>query len=68
MIDIKEELSGNTYPGRGIIIGKSDDGEKIVIGYFIMGRSETAVTEFLLLRVQTLKQRLSMNQSFKTHL
>ena len=42
MIDIKEELSGNTYPGRGIIIGKSDDGEKIVIGYFIMGRSENS--------------------------
>ena len=42
MIDIKEELSGNTYPGRGIIIGKSDDGEKIFIGYFIMGRSETS--------------------------
>lgn len=42
MIDIKEELKGNTYPGRGIIIGRSDDGEKIVIGYFIMGRSENS--------------------------
>lgn len=68
MIDIKEELSGNTYPGRGIIIGKSDDGEKIVIGYFIMGRSENSRNRILLLRVQTLKLRLSMNQSFKTHL
>ncbi len=42
MIDIKEELKGNTYPGRGIIIGRSEDGEKIVVGYFIMGRSENS--------------------------
>lgn len=42
MIDIKEELKGNSYPGRGIIIGKSEDGEKIVVGYFIMGRSENS--------------------------
>lgn len=39
MADLKTELSTNTYPGRGIIIGRSDDGKKIVIGYFIMGRS-----------------------------
>jgi len=38
-IDIKQELSGNTYPGRGIIIGKSEDGKSSVTAYFIMGRS-----------------------------
>ena len=32
-------LSGNTYPGRGILIGKSADGKKAVAAYFIMGRS-----------------------------
>lgn len=32
-------LSGNTYPGRGIVIGKSADGKKAVTAYFIMGRS-----------------------------
>ena len=39
---IKELLSSNTYPGRGIIIGKSDDGKKAVTAYFIMGRSDNS--------------------------
>lgn len=33
------ELNKNTYPGRGIVLGKSKDGKKAVIAYFIMGRS-----------------------------
>ena len=37
--DIKELLDGNTYPGRGIIVGKTPDGTKAVSAYFIMGRS-----------------------------
>ena len=36
---ISEELRNNAYPGRGIIIGKSEDDENMVIVYFIMGRS-----------------------------
>ena len=32
-------LDGNTYPGRGIVIGKSADGKSAVAAYFIMGRS-----------------------------
>ena len=32
-------LEGNTYPGRGIIVGKSADGENAIAAYFIMGRS-----------------------------
>ncbi len=36
---LNELLEGNTYPGRGIVIGKSDDGKKAVAAYFIMGRS-----------------------------
>ncbi len=39
---LKEEIKGNTYPGRGIIIGKSEDGNHAVIAYFIMGRSENS--------------------------
>ena len=35
-------LAPNTYPGRGIIIGKSEDGKSAVIAYFIMGRSENS--------------------------
>ncbi len=37
--NIATELSSNTYPGRGIIIGKSADGKSAVTAYFIMGRS-----------------------------
>ena len=32
-------LSGNLYPGRGIVIGQSRDGTKMAAVYFIMGRS-----------------------------
>ena len=33
------ELSSTTYPGRGIVIGQSQDGKYAVTAYFIMGRS-----------------------------
>ncbi len=39
---LEKELSGCSYPGRGIIIGKSEDGKKAVVAYFIMGRSENS--------------------------
>ena len=39
---IKDLLSSNTYPGRGIIIGQSSDGKNAMIAYFIMGRSENS--------------------------
>ena len=39
MVSLKKELSENAYPGRGIVIGKSADGTKAVVAYFIMGRS-----------------------------
>ena len=38
-LDLAKELSSNDYPGRGIVIGKSDDGICAVTAYFIMGRS-----------------------------
>lgn len=38
-ISIYDDLRGNEYPGRGIVIGKSGDGKKAVAAYFIMGRS-----------------------------
>jgi len=40
--NIEELLSSNPYPGRGIIIGCSEDGARSVIIYFIMGRSENS--------------------------
>ena len=32
-------LSANPYPGRGIVLGQTPDGTRMVVGYFIMGRS-----------------------------
>ena len=42
MLSLREELAGNTYPGRGIVIGRSKDGKTAVTAYFIMGRSENS--------------------------
>ena len=39
MLSLANELNSNTYPGRGIVIGKTKDGKKAVTAYFIMGRS-----------------------------
>ena len=39
ILSIEKELRDNSYPGRGIIIGKSLDGVHAVTAYFIMGRS-----------------------------
>lgn len=38
-LSIEKRLKENAYPGRGIIIGKTEDGTKAVTAYFIMGRS-----------------------------
>lgn len=42
MLSLETELKGNSYPGRGIVIGKSKDGQYAVTAYFIMGRSENS--------------------------
>ncbi len=42
MLSIEHELKENSYPGRGIIIGKSANGRYAVTAYFIMGRSENS--------------------------
>ena len=39
MLQLEQELKNNAYPGRGVVIGRSDDGRKAAIAYFIMGRS-----------------------------
>lgn len=41
-ISIAEELRNNSYPGRGIILGRSADGACAVAAYFIMGRSSNS--------------------------
>ena len=42
MISLAQELQENSYPGRGIVLGRSEDGTKAVAAYFIMGRSENS--------------------------
>lgn len=42
MISLEKELLSNPYPGRGIVIGRSEDGKSAVTAYFIMGRSENS--------------------------
>ena len=57
-LSIEKELKENSYPGRGIIIGRTADGKKAVTAYFIMGRSSNSrnrvfVTEGEGIRTQT---------------
>ena len=42
MIDLQKEIGSTSYPGRGIVIGTSEDGKYAVCAYFIMGRSENS--------------------------
>ena len=42
IFDIAKLLSENSYPGRGIVVGRSADDKNAVIAYFIMGRSENS--------------------------
>ena len=42
MVSLAQELSSTSYPGRGIVIGRSKDGKKAVTAYFIMGRSSNS--------------------------
>lgn len=41
-ISLAQDLAGNAYPGRGIVIGRSADGKHAVTAYFIMGRSSNS--------------------------
>ncbi len=42
MLQLNQELKNNEYPGRGIVIGRSEDGKYAVTAYFIMGRSSNS--------------------------
>lgn len=42
IFDIAQLLDSNSYPGRGIVLGRSADDTCAVIAYFIMGRSENS--------------------------
>lgn len=42
MNQIAKLLQNNSYPGRGIIVGTTQDQNNAVVAYFIMGRSENS--------------------------
>lgn len=42
LVKLEDDLKSNVYPGRGIVIGRSEDGRCAVTAYFIMGRSENS--------------------------
>ncbi len=42
LANLEQLLKGNSYPGRGIVVGTSADGKNAVCAYFIMGRSENS--------------------------
>ena len=39
LVNLHDLLASKTYPGRGIVMGRSADGKSAVAAYFIMGRS-----------------------------
>ena len=41
-LDLMHLLNTNSYPGRGIVLGRSADGKSAIAAYFIMGRSENS--------------------------
>ena len=45
-----ELIKGNPYVGRGIVIGKSDNGKSAVTAYFIMGRSANSRNRIFTIR------------------
>lgn len=56
-IDIFKDLCENTYPGRGIILGKHADNNTVVMAYFIMGRSENSQNRVFELEGQNMKTK-----------
>ena len=64
--DIAELIKDNAYVGRGIVIGKTADAKKAAVAYFIMGRSATAATAFLLNATRHFLPNLLMLPKFRT--
>lgn len=42
VLSLEQELKSNSYPGRGIVLGRTADKTKAAAAYFIMGRSENS--------------------------
>lgn len=63
MLSLENELKGNSYPGRGIVIGKSPNGAYAVTAYFIMGRSENSRNRVFIEDGKVSGHRLLIRQS-----
>lgn len=62
--NLEKTLSENEYPGRGIVIGKSEDGKYAVSAYWIMGRSENSRNRVFVEDGKDCALRLLMNQKW----
>lgn len=68
MADLEQYLRERSYPGRGILVGRSFDGRRAVAAYFIMGRSVNSrnrvfVTEGTGIRTQAFDPALMKDPS-----
>jgi len=57
LVSLEQELKLNAYPGRGIVIGKSEDGKYAVTAYFIMGRSENSRNRVFVLEGEAMRTK-----------
>ena len=64
MINLENYLKNNTYPGRGVLVGKTE--ENIVLAYFIMGRSVNSRNRVSFHLKKASAQRHLMKASFLT--
>lgn len=46
-VSLNNELASNTYPGRGIVVGKTADGKHAAIAYLSWAEVKTAETGYL---------------------
>ena len=67
MLSLANELNSNTYPGRGIVIGKTEDGKKAVTAYFIMGRSSNSRNRVFVEEGKESVHKHLIHQSLKIH-
>ncbi len=56
-LSIQQVLGANSYPGRGILFGRSADGLFAVIVYFLTGRSENSRNRIFAVEGQNLRTR-----------
>lgn len=49
-LSLSQLVQGNPYPGRGIFVGMSPEGEKAMVAYFIMGRSANSRNRVFVLK------------------